>query len=87
MFRFFKSSMFDVWKVGKLREELSKFGQEHLLDHWDTITEQERRELYNEIKVITFADYCSFLIRFIYSINFYFNNNLRADEFCKSFPC
>jgi hypothetical protein len=28
-----------------------RYGQEHLLAHWDTLTEDERSSLYNEIKV------------------------------------
>jgi len=50
-------------EVGKLREELSKFGQEHLLDHWDTITEQERRELYNEIKALDLTELTEYFNR------------------------
>lgn len=43
-------------EVGKLREELSKHGQEHLLDHWDSISEEQRREMFTEIKELDFQE-------------------------------
>jgi hypothetical protein len=34
---------------------LDRYGQEHLLDHWDNLNEAEKKNLYNEIKVIGVA--------------------------------
>ena len=31
---------------------LVRYGQEHLLAHWDTLNQAEQTNLYNEIKVI-----------------------------------
>ena len=35
--------------VVKLRNRLVRYGQEHLLDHWDTIAEEEQASLYREL--------------------------------------
>jgi hypothetical protein len=32
---------------------VDRYGQEHLLAHWDTLNEAEKKNLYNEIKVKT----------------------------------
>ncbi len=40
--------------------DLIRYGQEHLLAHWDTLTEDEKKNLYNEIKVkLTLFYLCS----------------------------
>jgi hypothetical protein len=40
--------------------DLIRYGQEHLLAHWDTLTEDEKKNLYNEIKVkLTLFNLCS----------------------------
>lgn len=43
-------------EVSTLREELGNYGQEHLLEHWDTLSQEERRELYHEIKEMNFEE-------------------------------
>jgi len=37
-------------EIAELRSELERYGQEHLLKHWDSIGEAERRQLYDEIR-------------------------------------
>jgi len=39
-------------EVGKLREELAKYGQEHLLHHWSSLSQEEQKELYAELKAL-----------------------------------
>jgi hypothetical protein len=40
--------------------DLIRYGQEHLLAHWDTLTKDEKKNLYNEIKVkLTLFNLCS----------------------------
>jgi len=43
-------------EVGKLRAELAKYGQEQLLDHWDTLSQEERTELYAELKELDLGE-------------------------------
>jgi len=43
-------------EVGKLREELSKYGQEHLLAHWDSLSQEQREELFAELKALDFQE-------------------------------
>jgi hypothetical protein len=44
----------------RLMSDLIRYGQEHLLAHWDTLTEDEKKNLYNEIKVkLTLFNICS----------------------------
>jgi len=45
-------------EVGKLKDELTKHGQEHLLDHWDALTQEQRVELYTELKGLDFYELC-----------------------------
>ena len=39
-----------------MRTELSMYGQEHLLDHWESITEEERGLLMKELKELDFKE-------------------------------
>lgn len=36
--------------VTSLRERLASYGQEHLLQFWDILTEGQKRTLYNDLK-------------------------------------
>lgn len=46
-----------------LRQELARYGQEHLLAHWDTITEEERENLYQEIKALDLDEVTGYFSR------------------------
>jgi len=35
--------------VTTLKAELQKYGQEHLLQYWDSLTPEEQHELYHDI--------------------------------------
>lgn len=39
-----------------LRENLSKFGQEHLLKFWDVLSEVEQKHLYDDLTAINYAE-------------------------------
>lgn len=36
--------------VTQIREELKKYNQEHLLQFWDELGNEEKHELYSELK-------------------------------------
>jgi hypothetical protein len=36
--------------VGTLKEQLAGYGQEHLLQFWDSLEENEQKELYKDVK-------------------------------------
>ena len=38
--------------VVKLRKELQRFGQEHLLQFWDELSEDHQNELYNQLSAL-----------------------------------
>jgi|LakMenEpi03Aug12_release.lakeMendotaPanAssembly.Ray.scaffolds.fasta_scaffold936137_1 hypothetical protein len=53
--------------------DLIRYGQEHLLAHWDTLTEDEKKNLYNEIKVkLTLFNFCSSFFLFLLEIPIFF---------------
>lgn len=35
--------------ITSLKEKLSRYGQQHLLQFWDTLQDEERKELYKDI--------------------------------------
>jgi len=43
-------------EIAKLREELSKYGQEHLLTHWDSLSQEQRKELYTELQELNLQE-------------------------------
>lgn len=42
--------------VESLKAKLSNFGQEHALQFWDSLSEEERKYLYNDISSINHAE-------------------------------
>lgn len=49
MFGFSTGTMMDEALVRSLRQRLQEFGQEHLLDHFDSLSEAERKTFYEEL--------------------------------------
>jgi len=45
-------------EVDKLREKLAKHGQDHLLHHWPSLSQQEREELYAELAALDLGELC-----------------------------
>lgn len=39
-----------------LTEELERFGQQHLLKFWDTLTDDQKQQLYKDLRSINFAE-------------------------------
>ena len=39
-----------------LREKLAKYEQSHLLDHWDDLSDDQKRALYDELMAFDFAE-------------------------------
>lgn len=46
-----------------LRQELARYGQEHLLAHWDSLTEEERTNLVNEIQALDLEEVTGYFSR------------------------
>lgn len=44
--------------ISALTQELHQHGQGHLLDHWDTLTDDEKKHFYQDLKSIDFAKVC-----------------------------
>lgn len=44
--------------ISTLTQELKQYNQDHLLEHWDTLTDDEKKQLYQDIKSINFAKVC-----------------------------
>ncbi len=55
--------------VTKLREKLVDFDQEHLLDFWDDLTEEEQRQLYEELDTLDLEEVMGFFERTVYTLN------------------
>lgn len=45
-------------EVDKLRAELAKHGQDHLLHHWDALSQDQRAELYAELSGLDLPELC-----------------------------
>ena len=39
-----------------LRERIAKYEQSHLLDHWDDLSDDQKRALYDELMAFDFAE-------------------------------
>ena len=39
-----------------LKEELDRFGQQHLLEFWDVLTDDQKQRLYKDLRSIDYAD-------------------------------
>ena len=39
-----------------LKEELDRFGQQHLLQFWDTLTDDQKQLLYKDLRSIDYAE-------------------------------
>jgi UDP-N-acetylglucosamine pyrophosphorylase len=42
--------------VSALREKLPKFKQSHILDHWDSLNEAEKKSLYDEVSALNLEE-------------------------------
>jgi len=49
--------------VKSLREDLEKHGQEHLLDHWDSLSEEQQAKFFTELRELDLEEVCGFFAR------------------------
>lgn len=49
--------------VVKLRNTLVRYGQEHLLDHWESLTIEEQAQLYKELTELDLDEVCEYFKR------------------------
>jgi UDP-N-acetylglucosamine/UDP-N-acetylgalactosamine diphosphorylase len=56
-------------EVGRMREELAKHGQEHLLDHWDSLTVEEQGKLRKELEELDFKELNEYFTRTVGELN------------------
>jgi len=63
--------------VEKLRQQLQEYGQEHLLQFWPQLDEDERQELVRSIQEINLAEVIKFFRHTIQSAN---NDEEKLDE-------
>lgn len=55
--------------VEGLRNHLCNYNQEHLLDHWDVLTEGQKKQFYNELSRMDMGEICGYFKRTISSVN------------------
>ena len=49
--------------VVKLKNTLNQYGQEHLLEHWDGLSEDEKQDLYQDLNSIDYEEMTSIFKR------------------------
>lgn len=49
--------------IEQIRERLAKYGQEHLVRHWDELSEEHRRHLADDIEQLNLAELADFFAR------------------------
>jgi len=69
--------------VEKLRQQLQEYGQEHLLQFWPQLDEDERQELVRSIQEINLAEVIKFFRHTIQSAN---NDEEKLDEHLQPIP-
>lgn len=69
----------------QIRERLLKYGQVHLLKHWDEITEDQRRQLKCDIEELNMEELSAFFIRATDSLR-QENSNKKLDDRMQPIP-
>ncbi|XP_047477216.1 UDP-N-acetylhexosamine pyrophosphorylase-like isoform X2 [Penaeus chinensis] len=69
--------------VANLRSRLAAHGQEHLLQFWDTLTEGQKKTVYNDLNEMDYEEVCGFFKRTVSSLN---EEQTKLDERMQPIP-
>ncbi|XP_045125416.1 UDP-N-acetylhexosamine pyrophosphorylase-like isoform X2 [Portunus trituberculatus] len=75
-----RGSMMDV---SGLRQRLEGYGQEHLLQFWDSLPEPQRKALYTDLSELNLEEVCGFYKRTVSSLN---EEQTKLDERMQPIP-
>lgn len=69
--------------MANLRSRLAAHGQEHLLQFWDTLTEGQKKTVYNDLNELDYEEVCGFFKRTVSSLN---EEQTKLDERMQPIP-
>lgn len=72
--------MIDITKV---KQELMKYGQQHILRFWDELSDEQRKELYLELQDVNVAEVTSYFKRAVESLT---EDQAKLDDRMKAIP-